>query len=160
MANNELSGPCLSIYLSKWIMKKKRKYTYRFVFLPETIGAITYIKKNYKDLKEKVISGLNITCVGDERKYSFLPSRNENGILDKIIVEVLKNNKINYQKYNWKDRGSDERQYCWPNTNLSISSLMRSKYHDYLEYHTSLDKLGNVVTPKGFRGHSIFIKKL
>ena len=71
MANNELSGPCLSIYLSKWIMKKKRKYTYRFVFLPETIGAITYIKKNYKDLKEKVISGLNITCVGDERKVLF-----------------------------------------------------------------------------------------
>ena len=65
------SGPCLSIYLSKWIMKKKRKYTYRFVFLPETIGAITYIKKNYKDLKEKVISGLNNTCVGDEIKYSF-----------------------------------------------------------------------------------------
>ena len=160
MANNELSGPCLSIYLSKWIMKKKRKYTYRFVFLPETIGAITYIKKNYKDLKEKVISGLNITCVGDERKYSFLPSRNENGILDKIIVEVLKNNKINYKKYNWKDRGSDERQYCWPNTDLSISSLMRSKYHDYPEYHTSLDKLGSVVTPKGFQGSFDIYKKI
>ena len=160
MANNELSGPCLAIYLSKWIMSKKRKYTYRFVFLPETIGAITYIKKNYKDLKEKVISGLNITCVGDERKYSFLPSRNENGILDKIIVEVLKSNRVNYKKYNWKDRGSDERQYCWPNTNLSISSLMRSKYQDYLEYHTSLDKLGKVVTPKGFQGSFNIYKEI
>ena len=94
MANNELSGPCLSIYLSKWIMKKKRKYTYRFVFLPETIGAISYIKKNFKVLQKKIICGLNVTCVGDNKNYSFLPSRKENGIMDKIIINVLKKNKI------------------------------------------------------------------
>ena len=124
MANNELSGPCLAIYLSKWIMSKKRKYTYRFVFLPETIGSITYIEKNYKILKEKVISGLNVTCVGDNNNYSFLPSRKENGILDKIIQAILIKKKIKFKKYSWIYRGSDERQYCWPNTDLSISSLM------------------------------------
>ena len=150
------SGPCLSIFV-KMDHEKKSILTGLFYL---NYWSNNIYKKNYKDLKEKVISGLNITCVGDERKYSFLPSRNENGILDKIIVEVLKNNKINYKKYNWKDRGSDERQYCWPNTNLSISSLMRSKYHDYLEYHTSLDKLGNVVTPKGFQGSFNIYKKI
>ena len=149
MANNELSGPCLSIYLSKWIMKKKRKYTYRFVFLPETIGSITYIKKNFRTLKKNVISGLNITCVGDHKNYSFLPSRKGNSILDKIIIEVFRKNKIKFKKYDWKSRGSDERQYCWPNTDLSVSSLMRSKYHEYPEYHSSLDNLKNLVTSKG-----------
>lgn len=151
MANNELSGPCLSIYLSKWIMKKKRKYTYRFIFLPETIGSITYIKKNFKNLKKNVICGLNITCVGDNKNYSFLPSRKQNGILDKIIQNILIEKKITYKKYSWINRGSDERQYCWPNTDLSISSLMRSKYHEYPEYHTSLDKLDSVVTKKGLQ---------
>ncbi len=149
MANNELSGPCLSIYLSKWIMKKKRKYTYRFVFLPETIGSITYIKKNFLTLKKNVISGLNITCVGDHKNYSFLPSKKGNSILDKIIIEVFRKNKIKFKKYDWKSRGSDERQYCWPNTDLSVSSLMRSKYHEYPEYHSSLDNLKNLVTSKG-----------
>ena len=159
MANNELSGPCLAIYLSKWIMSKKRKYTYRFVFLPETIGSITYIKKNYKILKEKVISGLNVTCVGDNNNYSFLPSRKENGILDKIIQNILIKEKIKFKKYDWVNRGSDERQYCWPNTDLSISSLMRSKYHEYREYHTSLDKLDSVVNSKGLQS-SFYIYKL
>lgn len=160
MANNELSGPCLSIYISKWIMQKKRKYTYRFIFLPETIGSITYIKKNFKNLKEKVISGLNITCVGDNKNYSFLPSRKQNGILDKIIQSILVKKRIKYKKYSWINRGSDERQYCWPNIDLSISSLMRSKYHEYPEYHTSLDKLDSVVTSKGLQNSFNIYKEI
>lgn len=160
MANNELSGPCLAIYLSKWIMSKKRKYTYRFVFLPETIGSITYIEKNYKILKEKVISGLNVTCVGDNNNYSFLPSRKENGILDKIIQAILIKKKIKFKKYSWIYRGSDERQYCWPNTDLSISSLMRSKYREYREYHTSLDRLDSVVNSKGLQNSFDIYKEI
>lgn len=152
LANNELSGPCLSIFLSNWILKKKRKYTYRFIFAPETIGAISYINKNFDKLKENVIAGLIVTCVGDNKDFSFLPSRSGDGILDKIIQNVLQRKKIKYKKFNWLKRGSDERQYCWPNTNISMSSLMRSKYHEYPEYHTSLDDLKKVVTPSGFEG--------
>ena len=93
-----------------------------------------------------------ITCVGDERNFSFLPSKNGDGILDKIIRNVLITKNIKYKEFNWLKRGSDERQYCWPNTDISMSSIMRSKYHEYPEYHTSLDDLKNVVTPKGFEG--------
>lgn len=160
MANNELSGPCLSIFLSNWVRSKKRRYSYRFLFLSETIGAISYIYHNLNKLKKNVISGLVVTCVGDEKNYSFLPSKNQNSILDKIIKEELKRNKISYKSYSWLNRGSDERQFNWPNTNLEVSSLMRSKYHEYKEYHTSLDDLKNIVTPKGFNGTFNIYKKI
>lgn len=159
MANNELSGPCLSIFLSKWIQKKKRRYSYRFLFLSETIGAISYIHHNKIKLKKNVISGLVVTCVGDNNSYSFLASRKGNGILDKIILDELKKNKIKYKKYDWSQRGSDERQYCWPNLDLSVSSLMRSKYHTFKEYHTSLDNLQKV-SSLGFNKSLKIYKKI
>jgi hypothetical protein len=159
MANNELSGPCLSIFLSKWIQKKKRRYSYRFLFLTETIGAISYIYQNKIKLKKNIISGLVVTCVGDNNSYSFLASRKGNGILDKIILEELKKNKIKYKKYDWLQRGSDERQYCWPNLDLSVSSLMRSKYHTFKEYHTSLDNL-QMVSSLGFNKSLKIYKKI
>jgi aminopeptidase-like protein len=159
MANNELSGPCLSIFLSKWIQKKKRRYSYRFLFITETIGAISYIHQNKIKLKKNIISGLVVTCVGDNNSYSFLASRKGNGILDKIILEELKKNKIKYKKYDWLQRGSDERQYCWPNLDLSVSSLMRSKYHTFKEYHTSLDNL-QMVSSLGFNKSLKIYKKI
>ena len=75
--------------------------------------------------------------------------KKSNSILDKIIKEELIRNKISYKNYSWLQRGSDERQFNWPNIDLEISSLMRSKYHEYKEYHTSHDDLKKVVTPKG-----------
>jgi aminopeptidase-like protein len=152
LANNECSGITLLTYLAEWLNKQKLNYSYRIVFVPETIGALCFIKKNINKLKKNVIGGYTITCVGDDRVFSYLPSRNGNTISDKIAIRVLSRNKKGFKTYSWLDRGSDERQYCSPNLDLPIASIMRSKYSCYKEYHNSLDKIGKVVTEKGLQG--------
>lgn len=152
MANNELSGPVVTTFLTQWIKSSPRKYSYRIVFLPETIGSIVYLSKKIDHLKKHVIAGFNITCVGDDRAYSYLPSRDGNTISDVVALHVLRNVDKNFRLYTWRDRGSDERQYCAPLVDLPIATIMRTKYGAYPEYHTSLDNLENVVTPSGLQG--------
>ena len=159
MANNEVSGPTVSTYILNYVKKKKRKFSYRFVFIPETIGSIAYLSLNHKKLKKNVIAGFNISCVGDEKNYSYLPSRRGDTISDKIAKNALKSCDNKFKKYEWFNRGSDERQYCSPGIDLPIASIMRTKYGEYKEYHTSLDKLGTVVTAKGLFGGYTAVKR-
>jgi len=151
MANNECSGPAVATFLAKWLLEEKRKYTYRIVFAPETIGAIVYISKNYDDLVNNVIAGFNITCVGDNNNYSLMPSRSGNTLADKVARHVMDNFADSYKEYSFLYKGSDERQYCHPRVDLPLVSLMRSKYGTYPEYHNSLDNL-EYVSPEGLLG--------
>ena len=160
MANNELSGPTVVTFLAKWLQEiNETDFSYRIIFIPETIGSIAYLSKNYKDMKNKIFAGFNVSCVGDDRAYSYLPSRNGKTISDLIAKHVLKWIDPNFVKYSWFDRGSDERQYCSPGIDLPIASILRTKFGRYPEYHTSLDNLENVVTPKGLDGGYWAIRK-
>jgi len=152
MANNELSGPIVSMGLINYFKNKKLNKTLRFVFIPETIGSISYLSKNLKYLKENVIGGYNLSCIGDERQHSCMFSKYQNSPSDEAVIEAYKLLKIkNYKVFPFLKRGSDERQYNSPGIDLKISSIFRTKYGEYPEYHTSLDNF-NLVTLKGCVG--------
>ncbi|MEY2702107.1 MAG: hypothetical protein RLY43_740 [Bacteroidota bacterium] len=160
MANNELSGPVLAIALAKWLSSQDYlKYTYRVVFVPETIGSIVYISKNLHLFKEKILYGFNLTCVGDSNNYSLLPTRRGNTYIDKVSKYAMNNYTSSYKEYSFLDRGSDERQYSSPLVDLDVVSIMRSKYFEYNEYHTSLDNM-TFISEEGLQGSFDIHKKI
>jgi len=151
LGNNELSGPVVTTALAKWIATlPRRRFTYRFVFAPETIGAITYIAQHREHLRDKVFGAINLTCIGDEGDWSYLASREGTHPLDRIANRVV-DTFPQPVHYSYLDRGSDERHYGMPGVGLPTISLMRTKYGVYPEYHTSLDDL-TVITPSGLQG--------
>jgi aminopeptidase-like protein len=151
MANNELSGPIVSMSLINHFKKKKLDKSIRFLFIPETIGAITFLSKNLNSLKKSVIGGYSLSCIGDERNHSCILSKNSNTQSDKSLIEAYKKLKIKYKIYPFLERGSDERQYNSPGIDLPIALICRSKFQKFPEYHTSLDNF-KLVTLKGILG--------
>ena len=137
MANNELSGPVVLSEFMKYIrrLNGNHEYTYRFVLGPETIGAIAYISRYKKELKSKVIAGINLSCVGDNRAFSFVETPTGKTELDNCMEHIL-SEKTNFKRYSFEERGSDERQYCSPNIYLQLITQCRRKFH--LEYFESI----------------------
>lgn len=160
MANNELSGPIVSMSLINYFKKiKNLNKSIRFIFIPETIGSIAYIYQNFSKLKDRVIGGYNLSCIGDERNHSCILSKYENSPSDDSLIEAYKKLKIKkYKIYSFLKRASDERQFNSPGIDLKITSIFRTKYGEFPEYHTSLDNF-NVVTLKGIKGGYNVAKK-
>ena len=152
MANNELSGPVLAVALAKTLAKKEnRKYTYRFIWIPETIGSITYLSSHLDEMKKNTIAGFVLSCVGDDRTYSYIPTRDGDTLADRVAKNVLSFHYPEYKRYTYLNRGSDERQYNAPGVDLPVCVVCRSKYGEYPEYHTSLDDL-SLISPEGLQG--------
>jgi len=151
MANNEISGPAVLTFLGKWLTSSPRRYTYRLVFAPETIGAIHYTSRHLKHLKQHVVAGFNVSCVGDDRNYSYVASRWGETLADRVAKHVLPRLSSSYVQHTFLDRQSDERQYGSALVDLPYVALSRTKYGCYDEYHTSLDDF-TVVTSEGLAG--------
>ena len=140
LANNELSGPLLAVALyNRLRQQKNRRWTYRFLFNPETIGSIAYLEMMGAQLKEAMHAGFVLTCVGDDGPYSVKFSRLKNSLVDRIARQII-SKKPNHDLVDFfPSLGSDERQYCSPGFNLPVVVFMRSRPAMFEEYHTSLD---------------------
>lgn len=151
LANNELSGPVLSMALAEYIKKNHPapNHSYRFVFVPETIGSIAYLSKNLDEMKQNIMAGFVLSCVGDDRAFSHVQSRFANTLADKALATVLKDEPT-LTTYSFLKRGSDERQYCAPFIDLPVCGFCRSKYGEYPEYHTDADNL-DLISPQGLQ---------
>ena len=141
MANDNLSGPVLLTELAKNLALEERHYSYRFLFIPETIGAITWLSKNEHKLN-KIVGGLVATCIGDDGVIQYKRSR-QTTMIDNVVEKVLKDTSAveEYHINDFEPLGSDERQYCSPGINLPIGCLTRTPYGKFEEYHTSADNL-------------------
>ena len=143
MANNEISGPLLLAAIYQYVKKlPNRKYTYRFLLAPETIGAICYLSEYGENLKENMKAGYILTCVGLDQPVTYKRSRQLTAYNDRVFEYVLKNEELNslpYEILDFSPFGSDERQYCSSGFNLPVGSAVRGMYGKYPEYHTSLD---------------------
>ncbi len=160
MANNELSGPLAQAFLYKQLSAMtNRKYTYRFLFIPETIGAIACLAKHGKTWTTTLKAGFVLTCVGNEARFQYKRSRRGNSLTDTITEHILHHFAPDAVIQNFAPDGSDERQYCSPGFNLPVGSLMRTPYYQYPYYHTSLDNK-DFISFNALEGTVLIYKKI
>ena len=143
MCNDNLSGTVLATFLAKYLEQIKTKFSFRFLFIPETIGAITWLSKNEKKI-HNIKYGLVATCLGDSGSLTYKKTRNGNNEIDIVAKYVLDHSGENYSIVDFFPSGSDERQFCSPAFDLPVGSLVRTMYGKFPEYHTSADNLNFV----------------
>ena len=156
MANDSLSGFLLAAFYAAHILESRPKYSYRFIWVPETIGAITYLANN-ENIMKNIDCGLVMTTCGGPGNFSLKKSWDENHYLNGLILEVLKDNDIKADTYVFDIRGSDERQYSTQGFRINTPLLCKSKFYEYDEYHTSLDNLNFVLPCYLIQSFSLYI---
>jgi len=144
LCNDNLSGMAVSTFLAKELTGMKRRYSYRFLFIPGAIGSITWLARN-EDKVHRIKHGLVVACVGDPGPMTYKKSRRGNAEIDIAVEHVLKHSAKNYRITEFSPYGYDERQYCSPGFDLAVGSLTRSPHGTFPEYHTSADNLGFVI---------------
>lgn len=140
LANDNLAGIAVSSFLARHLMAQPRRLTYRFVYLPGTIGSIVWLSRN-EDVTPQIKAGLTVTCLGDGGHSTYKKSRRGDAEIDRAVVHVLKQSGQPYKINEFIPYGYDERQYCSPGFNLPVGSFMRTPNGQYPQYHTSADNL-------------------
>lgn len=140
LANDNLSGLTVATHLAQYLAGRDLRYSYRFLFIPGTIGAITWLARN-QEAAERVRHGLVLTCIGDQGAFHYKKSRRGNAEVDRTMMHVLSHQTESPEFLEFSPYGYDERQYCSPGFNLPVGCLMRSVWGTFPEYHTSADNL-------------------
>lgn len=140
LANDNLAGNAVAVELARHLMGIERRLTYRFVFMPGTIGSITWLALN-EEKAANIKHGLVITCAGDSGRVTYKETRDGNAPIDRAMRHVLKTSGEDHRIAPFHPYGYDERQYSSPGFNLAIGGLMRSQHGTFPEYHTSADNL-------------------
>ncbi|MAH49644.1 peptidase M28, partial [Candidatus Pacearchaeota archaeon] len=140
MCNDNLSGIVLATLLAKELSKRDREISYRFLFIPETLGSIVWLSQNEHRV-HNIKYGLVATCVGDSGTLTYKKAKESNALINEVVAKVLQDSDQEYEIEDFYPWGSDERQYSSPGFDLPIGSLMRTPYRHFPEYHTSLDNL-------------------
>lgn len=140
LANDNLSGLAVATALAEFVIQSERRFSYRFLFIPGTIGAITWLAIN-REKASKIRYGLVLTCIGDSGGFHFKRSRWGNSEIDQVMAHALQHSDESFEIVNFSPYGYDERQYCSPGFNLPVGCLMRSVWGTFPEYHTSADNL-------------------
>jgi aminopeptidase-like protein len=150
LCNDNLSGIALAVFLAKALIAQSLHYSCRFLFIPGTIGSITWLAQHEADIS-KIKHGFVLTGVGDSGHYTYKKSRRGNAEVDEAFIHVLKHSQQNYKVIDFFPYGYDERQYCSPAFNMPIGCFMRTPHGKYEEYHTSADNL-DFVQPQYLEG--------
>ncbi len=146
LCNDNLSGISIAVFLAKHLSQFTPHYSYRFIFIPGTIGSITWLAVNEANVSQ-IKHGLVLTCLGDSGNFTYKKSRRGDAEIDNIVSYVLSNSNKDDKVIDFFPYGYDERQYCSPGFNLPVGCLMRSPHNSFPEYHTSADNL-NFVQPQ------------
>ena len=140
LCNDNLSGIAISAFLSRWLSKQSPRFSYRFLFVPGTLGSIAWLKLNEENVS-KIKHGLVITLLGDSSNFTYKKSRRGNAEIDQIVEHYLKHAGNDFQINDFSPYGYDERQYCSPGFNLPVGCFTRTPHGEFPEYHTSGDNL-------------------